>query len=225
MISEERSPESPGFSDREAMDHNRLIRSAADDYLSSGWFVFPVSPVNEKLTGKHRELSGKLPASIRYYLKPIGSPMDICKHFPPGVEIGIETGRCSNIVVLDVDTEEAQEKVRQLDLPETRMVKTRNGQHLYFRHPGPEYFLPSNHALLWQGIDVKGENGFVTLPPSRHPEGGHYCWIDPDVPIADLPQSLLNRLLALPHRSRWTMVRRYLYRKYLRHPLNSLTGW
>lgn len=214
----------PSASDEGSAEWDQRVRDAAQGYLDNGWFVLPISVANEKLTGKHRELSGKLPTALRYYFQTIGKAREGDLHLLQGYGVGIATGRCSGLVVLDVDTEDALEKIKLLGLPETRIVKTYRGQHLYFRHPGPHYFVPSNHGMLWQGIDVKGENGFVTAPPSRHPANYHYYWVNPEVPIADLPESLLEVLLKLRPRRRWKLVVRYLYRKYLRHPLNSFTG-
>lgn len=211
-------------SDRTEQEQAELVQVAVRDYLDNGWFVFPVSAVEDRLTGEHRELSGKLPTALRYLFRSLGKSKAADLSVFQGAGVGVETGRCSKLVVLDIDTDEALEKVCQLDLPETRTVKTQRGWHLYFLHPGPDCFVPTNSGSIWPGLDVKGENGFITAPPSTHPQGGYYRWLNPEAPIADLPPDVLQLLQASPHRSRWKMIRRYLYRKYLRHPLNAMTG-
>lgn len=209
---------------RTAQEQAELVQASVRDYLDNGWSVFPVSALEDRLTGEHRVLSGKLPTALRYYFRPFERSKAEDLSVFHGAGVGIEAGRRSNLVVLDVDTDEAMEKVCQLGLPETRTVKTHNGWHLYFLHPGPDCFVPTNCGLIWPGLDVKGENGYITAPPSPHPQGGYYCWLNPEAPVADLPPDVLKLLQAQPHRSRWKMIRRYLYRKYLRHPFNAITG-
>ena len=184
LFQKEQESSQPDSSGGDSPEWNQRVLEAAQVYLGNGWCVVPVAVANEKLIGKHRELSGNLPTALRYHFQAIGKSRAEDLHLLKGFGVGIATGRCSGLVVLDVDTEDALEKLIQLGLPETRIVKTHHGQHFYFQHPGPEYFVPSNHGLLWQGIDVKGENGLVMAPPSRHPMGGHYFWVNPRFSIS-----------------------------------------
>jgi hypothetical protein len=202
----------------------QLVYAAVQEYLANGWFVYPIASASERLTGRHKQMSGKLPVSLRYYFHPIGTPKEAQPVRFRSAGVGIVTGQCSNLVVLDVDTDEAMEKIREFCLPDTRTVKTPRGKHYYFRHPGAGYFVPSNYGLLWQGIDVKGEGAYVVAPPSWNATGGRYYWLDPDTPIADLPASMLELLQTLSHRPRWKRMRSHIYQKYFRHPVNALTG-
>jgi hypothetical protein len=45
---------------------------------------------------------------------------------------------------------------------------------------------------LGQGLDVKGDGGYVVAPPSYHATFRHYRWRDPTAAIEDLPQWLLD---------------------------------
>ncbi|MBI4602720.1 MAG: bifunctional DNA primase/polymerase [Planctomycetes bacterium] len=115
--------------------------------------------------------------------------------------LGVATGRGSNVFVLDVDKRhngpavlEALEATRG-GLPETLTQETGSGgrQH-FFRWPGVKV---PNDVSLFPGIDVRGDGGLVVVPPSRHLSGGAYRWHDADpgeVPIAEAPAWLLEAL-------------------------------
>ena len=64
---------------------------------------------------------------------------------------------------------------------------------MFYRHPGGG--IPCTQSELGAGIDVKGDGGYVVLPPSDHPDGGSYTWeLSSDiteVPPAECPVWLL----------------------------------
>jgi hypothetical protein len=81
----------------------------------------------------------------------------------PGANIGVPTGERSGVWVLDVDRPGALEELGH-ELPPTRTVRTpRGGIHLYFRHVEGVTNSPGG---LPEGIDVRGEGGYVLVPPS-----------------------------------------------------------
>ena len=97
------------------------------------------------------------------------------------------------ILVIDIDKKNGRDGEETLcnreaelgPLPDTLTVKTRNGWHLYFNHPG---LLISNSAgRIGDGIDVRSNNGYVVAPPSI--VDGHRYEISSDIPLADLPDS------------------------------------
>lgn len=100
--------------------------------------------------------------------------------------IGIITGRISNLVVIDIDKGTDIEKlVSYYPLPETMIVETGGGgRHYFYQYPGDR--LVSTKARIfgkespWK-VDVRAEGGFVVTAPSIHPETG-------------LPYKLLNDL-------------------------------
>lgn len=85
--------------------------------------------------------------------------------------IAIVTGRLSNLFVIDVDsykTDEALAILTELGInienAETPVVRTPSGgYHIWFEMP--ETLLRSRNNLE-PGIDVRGENGYVLVPPS-----------------------------------------------------------
>src|SRR5215218_2296005 len=144
---------------------------------------------------RRRELSvirlkGKIPAEPwAEYQERRMTPEEIEERPWPGV--GIVTGAISGIVVLDADSLDAVEELTRRGHAPTPMAKTARGMHAYFQHPGGE--LPTRIGL-GNGLDLKGDGGYVAAPPSKHPSGAFYEWlISPDeAALADPPEWLLT---------------------------------
>ncbi len=126
----------------------------------------------------------------------------------PSANIGIRTGAVSGIFVIDVDPE-GYESLAALAAdhgapgfcPDTWTVRTgRGGAHLYFRHPGSGVRIKTSAGILAPGVDVRGDDGYAILPPSRHANGNLYAWLDGFAPgqvaLADPPPWLLALVLA-----------------------------
>lgn len=141
----------------------------------------------------------------------------------PGCNWGVVTGHRSGIFVLDVDGEQGEFALKALkqqghELPATLTVSTGSGKHLYFLCPnGLEIRNSVRH--IGAGLDIRGERGQAVVPPSVHRSGGHYCYADPNVPIAAAPQWLLDKV-AGPRRAS-TCV---LYENYRNDGLTRLAG-
>jgi hypothetical protein len=114
----------------------------------------------------------------------------------------IRTGPASGIFVLDVDGDDGFEILQRLirdhsnePLPDTLGVKTVRGQHYYFRFP-PDVHIPNSVRRIGFGLDIRGEGGYVLCPPSVHPDGSSYEWLDgrDDKPIASAPKWLLRAI-------------------------------
>jgi hypothetical protein len=110
----------------------------------------------------------------------------------PACNWGVATGAGSGIWVLDFDGPEGMATFQQLareceEFTETRAVRTARGLHLWFQYPedGPQI---RNGAKVAPGVDVRGEGGFVVIPPSIHPSGKRYEWRDSKAPIAETPR-------------------------------------
>ncbi|NOS99421.1 MAG: DUF3987 domain-containing protein [Phycisphaerales bacterium] len=135
-------------------------------------------------------------------------PTTIQKWFAqwPKMNIGVATGHGSDVIVIDVDSyrggDEALEAlVAELGpLPDTPESLTGGGgRQLFHRRPvGVEIHNASDkegHA----GFDVRGEGGYVVVPPSVHPNGKPYAWeIEHDprdgYPFAELPRAWVEFL-------------------------------
>jgi putative DNA primase/helicase len=98
----------------------------------------------------------------------------------PDANIGIATGRNSNLVVLDVDGAKGEAFLAIAEgkhglLPPTLEVKTGKGRHLYFRYPKTVAKVKSvAHNKI--GLDVRADGGYVVGPPSIHASGRQYAF-------------------------------------------------
>lgn len=109
--------------------------------------------------------------------------------------VGIVCGAASGIVVLDVDSSEAQDLVDKLDLPTTPTVRTARGRHYYFQRPLFE--VKNGVGIAGVKLDIRGDGGYVVGAGSVHSSGAIYEWIvsPDDVQFAPFPDQL-SRLRA-----------------------------
>jgi len=124
--------------------------------------------------------------------------------------LGILCGERSGIVVLDIDVSTEENipsgldywKSHKKDFPKTPMVRSSSGgYHIYFNwHP---LVTSKRTAITLQGkryhIDVITDKCFIVVPPSKW-KSEQYEWIHDfsDVPIANIPDFLLNDLIPPP---------------------------
>ena len=92
----------------------------------------------------------------------------------PDANIGIVTGKISNLVVFDLDSDDAVEYAEnEGGFPETVKVKTGKGYHVYMQYPGFEVRGSVNKEL---DIDIRADGNYVVAPPSIHGSGHVYEW-------------------------------------------------
>jgi len=114
--------------------------------------------------------------------------------------VGIATGAASGIVVVDIDPRHGgDESLVALErqngpVPATwRFLTGGGGEHLLFRHPGGT--VPNSAGEIANGVDVRGDGGYIVAAPSLHICGRRYAIsVDhhPDeTPLAHLPAWLL----------------------------------
>lgn len=114
----------------------------------------------------------------------------------PGALVGMPTGKASGTAVLDVDTHDDDangfEALKTLGLKPEELsplrVKTGNGGlHIYFAWTQGI----SNAAKhLPNGLDIRGEGGFVIAPGSRFPDGRAYGAADLSRDLPVFPEEL-----------------------------------
>jgi hypothetical protein len=163
---------------------------AAKRYLARGWSVLPLCPRDKRPLILWEHLQHQQP-----------SEEDINEWFRrwPDANIGIVTGEISNLIVLDIDPkhggdttlERLENKFRPISATVEALTGS-GGRHLYFAHPGG---LTRNRTGLSQGIDLRGDGGYIVAPPSIHPSGRPYTWAQgrsPDeITLAPLPRWIL----------------------------------
>ena len=100
----------------------------------------------------------------------------------PNANVGIATGRASNLVVVDVDGPEGGDFLREMVTRGKRLPATREAtsgrpgrRHLYFAYPREG---DVRRALkVRPSLDILGDGGYVVAPPSIHPKTGKpYRW-------------------------------------------------
>lgn len=139
---------------------------AALEYAKRGWSVIPIKsrsklPLVNWRDFEHRRATA---SEIQRWWKSW-----------PDAEIAVVTGRISNLFVVDVDTYHGGNARTVWDSHNTDLIVQtgRGGYHLYYRHPGHSVttFAGEN------GVDVRGDGGYVIVPPSTHENGTSYQWV------------------------------------------------
>lgn len=169
-------------------------------YVRMGWRVFPCHP-----TG-HQPLDGSKDKHGRsgFYLATTDE-RQIRTWWTrwPEAAIGLRTGEISGVFAVDIDPRNGGSfsiehiEAEHGELPETVESQTGGGgRHLFFRWPGKP--VKCSTSEIAPGIDVKGDGGYVILPPSDHKSGREYCWLFGQEPgecdIADAPAWLLGMI-------------------------------
>jgi hypothetical protein len=172
-------------------EHSTLL-AAALNIARKGKPVFPCKPDKSPYT-----LNGFKDAST--------DPSKITAWWTrwPNANVGIPTGEASGILALDSDNPDTLDALQEKhsSLPPTATTRTgRGGMHYLLRYPAGETIRNST-GKLGPGLDVRGEGGYIIVPPSR--TEGAYEWVDKS-PLADLPDWLLEALTEQPRASKDT---------------------
>lgn len=110
----------------------------------------------------------------------------------PNAQLGLVTGKLSGLAVVDV--EQAFGDYRKLGLPETTVSRTGSGgYHLFYTYVDgvrnkARIKSPSGQV---QEVDIRGEGGYVILPPSVSVKG-KYEWVQQMEALPAFPVELLN---------------------------------
>lgn len=116
-----------------------------------------------------------------------------------GINWGAVTGSISGFVALDFDNKAADRYEQYLPKHPTPLVRTPRGIHIYFKHPGPgPQQVLGNRSLRRVEIDLRGDGGYVVIPPSSNHNGQYWMWmISPlEAELQPIPQrvwDLINR--------------------------------
>ena len=145
---------------------------AAIEYAKKGFAVFPL---------KYRD---KVPLTRNGCKDATTDAAQIKAWWQKYPNIGLATGSVSqNVFVIDLDIDEdrgidgyhsLEDWQREHgDFPETWTAITgRGGYHLYYRGNGKI----KNRAGIIDGVDIRGNGGYVVAPPSIHKNGNRYEW-------------------------------------------------
>lgn len=155
-----------------------------------GWSVHPVNVKKQPITPHGRNDATRNEQTIK-------------KWFKNGAQIGVATGKESNLFVLDIDYDEQRgingyETLEYLEsihgkLPETPQQRTGRGgtQYLFRYAPG----LKNTSGKIGMGIDTRGDGGYIVVAPSKSTYGPYEWLVLPDdIPLADPPQWIIEAL-------------------------------
>jgi hypothetical protein len=115
----------------------------------------------------------------------------------PDLNVAVATGAVSGVVVLDVDGDEGWDSLHELEdqndvLPDTKSLTTPSGgQHFWFKHPGVE--IRNTAGFPGPCLDVRGDGGYVLVPPSVGTNGVAYT-VDEEAPPVHMPSWLVEML-------------------------------
>lgn len=140
---------------------------AALDYEACGFSVVPIP------AGQKRPVIDWME-----YQRRRADPLEIAGWWKasPNANVGIICGQVSGgLVVLDVDPRNGgTESLAGKHVPPTPTVRTGGGGvHYWYKAPR---LLPSRQ--LGRGLDFQAEGKLVVAPPSIHPNGNRYAWLD-----------------------------------------------
>lgn len=163
---------------RHAAREARLARPAALAeaalwYARQGWPVFPLQPRGKKPYPGSRGLHDATTDTDQ---------VGIWWTDRPASNIGLATGHVFDVI--DVDGPPGFASLA--DLREDGMIPPvlgkvwtpAGGRHLFVAPTGD-----GNAAGLRPGVDYRGLGGYVVAPPSVHPNGGRYEWMQPFTPV------------------------------------------
>jgi hypothetical protein len=164
---------------------NALLETALK-YEAMGFSVIPIKP---------GEKAPPLVSWEQYQrVKPTSNEIKEWWRKTPDANIGIVTGKLSNLAVIDLDkyAKDYSETIALEYFPDNiiapAVMTPRGGNHLYFTYPGKDLTI---NARALPGIDLRGEGGYAIAPPSVNGSGKSYVWIlsieetaPPPLPVA-----------------------------------------
>lgn len=157
---------------------------AALEYARRGWPVFPCRP------------GGKEPLIRDWPHEASTDPRRITAWWNrwPDANIGVVTGERSGVLALDVDHPPALAELEAArgELPATRTHATGSGgMHYLFSYPDTGERFGNSSGDLPEGLDVRGEGGYIVAPPSTTTRP--YETLD-ELPLAPVPEWMLEAL-------------------------------
>jgi len=173
----------------EAERHISMLEAALE-IARNGWPVFPCNPVNKRpLTQRGFKDATTDENIIRQWWRDW-----------PNAMIGVPMGETSGVFCVDLDRKEGGDDGietwhKLMDqhgpCPATRSHTTPStGMHLLFLHEAGVRNIPLNK--LAPGIEVKGEGGYIVVPPSRMANGKEY--IGNNIPATVAPAWFMAKM-------------------------------
>jgi hypothetical protein len=120
----------------------------------------------------------------------------------PDANLGIATGKRSNLLVLDVDGLSGAFALDEIEheftpLPETLIQRTGkpHGKHYLFSYPDL-VSIPNSVGDIGNGLDIRSDGGYIVADPSIHKSGRRYEIESYAAPLAPPPAWFVGLVLA-----------------------------
>jgi hypothetical protein len=202
------------FDERRTIEPGEHTKTLAPDllaqallYASHGWHVFPLHTPDGAGGCSCRKPDcgsiGKHPRTFKGLKEATTDEAQIRRWWTqfPDANIGIATGKISNLLAIDVDPRHGGwEGLKELfdrvgePFPETMEVITGSGgRHFLFRMPDADIRNSANK--LAQGVDVRGNGGYIVAAPSLHASSNRYGWTTTEAQLKHLPYPFLRELI------------------------------
>ncbi len=157
-----------------------MIKNHALAYAQRGWSVLPLYGVEGGICqcgNPDCKSPGKHPTGHNGVKSATRDKGGINLTFRDGNNLGIATGAPSKIWVLDIDGPTGEASLLDLqgrhgDLPATLEHRTGRGRHLIFDLAGEK--IKNSVKRLGDGLDVRGDGGYIVAAPSLHISGTAY---------------------------------------------------
>lgn len=160
------------------------IIDVVNEYVDLGWSVLPVKP-DEKRPYMTNWLQ---------YTRTRASKQTVANWFNglSNAGVGVVTGKVSNMVVLDVESDCPYSIEDLLRRYPTQMYSRTGsgGYHLFYQYP-TNVTRVANRVGIFERADLRADGGFIVLPPTIHPSGNRYEWLKRGAPGA-FPMALLD---------------------------------
>lgn len=191
-----------------------LERAYAIAYAERGWPVFPLHRIvagrcacgdpDCTSAGKH-----PIPTGWPNTLASVPAAKSLWRDHLAERGIGLACGPRAGMWALDVDPRHggdrsiAELQARHGRLPRSlRSLTGGDGVHIVFAWPEGGLTV-RNSTQLPDGLDVRGEGGYIVLPPSLHVSGQRYAWgIPPSAGMLEPAPEWLLELVRRPPRTR-----------------------
>ena len=147
------------------------------DYHNKGWNVIPAS------AEKRAKVEWKAYQDKKVTIEEITAWWTMW----PDANIAVITGKISGIVVLDLDSKHGRTS-KEFVIPVTVCAKSGNlGEHFFFKYPSDSE-IKSGASISGEGVDYRGNGGYIILAPSVNAQGGQYEWTIPFESQEDLAE-------------------------------------
>lgn len=152
----------------------RDLLEAALRYRIRGWCVMPLPRGQKAPPMREWSVGGVLRPEIR------SATEDTILRWWDGEHKDSNLALCcgpdSGVFVLDIDGPAGEAALQGLEIPAGPQAKTSRGRHLFFEYPQGVTIPPC--VGLRGKLDLRGRGSYVLLPPSLHPDGVYYRWLD-----------------------------------------------